>query len=218
MRHFLNKEMLAPNVMTFDVDPSIVAEFADCTQLPGNYSAVSPYDWNSDIEWISAGDEEAFGVFQSGFDRLAIAEHVAPYLDLESEVRLYAGFLVTRSRCTEPHFHVDWVRTNNEAFTLMTPVSSNAGNFGLLYKRLDGGIGDYDYKVGEAIAFGDNFSHSTKPGQSDEPVVLLCFEFGTDKMEHWPNIYRTVGKQVTHIRQPNGAFVRADGKVAKTKA
>jgi len=42
--------------------------------------------------------------------------------------------------------------------------------------------------------------------------VLLCFEYGTDKMERWPNIYQTVGKQVTHLREPNGRFVRADGK------
>jgi hypothetical protein len=73
-------------------------------------------------------------------------------------------------------------------------------------------VGDYDYKPGEAVAFGDNFEHSTKPGQSAGPVALLCFEFGTDRMNHWPNIYRTVGKQVTHIRQPDGKFVRAHGK------
>lgn len=213
MRHFLNRTMLAPNVSTFDVDPAIVADFAHPGQLPGRYSSVKPHNWNSDIEWISAADEEAFGAFQSAFDRLAIAESVAAYLDFEREVRLYAGFLVIRSRCDKPHFHVDWIHAGNEAFTVMTPVTRNAAKFGLLYQRLDGAVGDYEYKIGEAIAFGDNFSHSTKPGQSAEPVVLLCFEFGTDKMEHWSKIYRTVGKQVTHVRQPDGRFVRAAGKV-----
>jgi hypothetical protein len=32
------------------------------------------------------------------------------------------------------------------------------------------------------LIFGDGFLHATKPGQSDEPVVLLSFTFGTDKM------------------------------------
>jgi hypothetical protein len=209
MRHFLNRAMLAPNVMTFPVDAGIVAEFTKPDRLPGNYSSVRPrYEkWNSDILWISAADEEAFAVFQSAFDRLGIAERAAPFLDLDRAVRLYAGFLVVRSDCKDPHFHVDWVDANNEAFSFLTPVSGNREDFGLLYKKLDGEVGDYDYAQGEGIAFGDNFAHSTKPGRSDEPVVLLCFEYGTDKMEHWPKIYRTIGKQVTHIRQPDGKFV-----------
>jgi hypothetical protein len=91
-------------------------------------------------------------------------------------------------------------------------VSPNAREFGLLYKQLGGAIGEYDYVAGEAIAFGENFAHSTKPGHSDDPVILLCFEYGTDKMKHWPNIYRTVGRQVTHLRQPDGRFVRGEGK------
>jgi hypothetical protein len=211
MKHFLNPEMLAPNVMTFSVDPAIVAEFTDPTRLPGSYSTISPPKWDSDIRWVSAADEQAFAVFQSAFDRLAIGGHAAPYLDLDRQVRLYAGFLVVRSRCTQPYFHIDWA-AKNEAFTCMTPVTANSRDFGLLYKQVTGPVGEYEYKRGEAIAFGDNFSHSTKPGQSDEPVVLLCFEFGTDKMEHWPSIYQTVGGQVTHLRQPDGKFVETKGR------
>jgi hypothetical protein len=212
VKHFLNREMLALNVTTFEVDSEIVAEFANHAELPGGYSTVKPGGWNSDIEWISASDEQSFAVFQSAFDGLEIGPKLAPYLDLELEPRLYAGFLVVRRECREPHFHVDWTGANNEAFTLMTPVTPARDDFGLLYERLDGSIGDYGYKRGQAIAFGDNFRHSSKPVSSDDPLVLLCFEFGTDKMEHWPNIYRTVGKQVTHIRQPDGQFVRAQGK------
>ena len=210
VKHFLNRDMLAPNVCTFDVDQAIVEKFLNPGQLPGAYSTVRPKGWHSDIEWISAADENTFEIFQSAFDALGIAAHAAPYLDLQKQVRLYAGFLVVRSHCSEADFHVDWVRTNNEAFTCMMPVSSCASEFGLSYRQLTGDIAEYRYKIGEAIAFGENFEHSTRPGQSGEPVVLLCFVYGTDKMAHWPNIYRTVGKQVTHLRQPDGKFVRAE--------
>ncbi|HET8534780.1 MAG TPA: hypothetical protein VFL74_04455 [Sphingomicrobium sp.] len=209
MRHFINKDMAALNVSTIPVDTRIVDEFDNYEGLPGKRSIVSP-PWKSDLRWVSAADEEAFDAFQSAFDRLGIAGHFLPYLDVEREVRLYAGFLVVRSQCGEAHFHLDWIDANNEAFTLLTPVSSNAADFGLLYEKLGGGIGEYDYRRGEAIVFGDKFVHSTKPGSSSEPVVLLCFEFGTDKMEHWPKIYPTVGYQLTHICQPDGRFVATE--------
>lgn len=211
MKHFLNRDMLAPNVSTFAVDSQIVQRFGDPESLGGTCSTIRPREWNSDIEWISAADEDTFETFRSAFDSLGIGARAAPYLDLHKEVALYAGFLVVRSRCSEPHFHVDWVNTNNEAFTCMMPASTNGAESGLLYKQLTGATAEYTYKAGEAIAFGDNFTHSTKPGQTDQPVVLLCFEYGTDKMEHWPAIYQTIGKQVTHLRQPDGRFVRAEG-------
>jgi len=36
--------------------------------------------------------------------------------------------------------------------------------------------------------------------------VLLCFNFGTDKMEHWPSIERTAARQGLLICRPDGAF------------
>lgn len=217
MKHFLNKDFLAPNVMTFAVDREIVGEFEGLATDSAHFSHLRPpSNWNTDIEWVSAADEETFELFQSAFDRLGIADHARPYLDIEREVRLYAGFLVIRSRCDATHFHVDWLKTNNEAFTVMTPVGDAPEDFGLLYRKLDGTTGDYPYKQGEAIGFGENFDHSTKPGRSNQPVVLLCFEFGTDRMEHWPMIKRTIGTQTTHLRRPDGSFTRASGRVAET--
>ena len=63
--------------------------------------------------------------------------------------------------------------------------------------------------------FGDNFAHSTKPGRSDEPVVLLCFQFGTDKMEHWPEINAQLNTQATLLRLPDGTLARTGGKASK---
>lgn len=201
--------MLAPNVMTVGVDHQVVAEFAD----PGiakrtGFATVRPNrgKWNSDIAWVSATTLDSHSIFRSAFDRLGLAEHARPYLDLDSAVQLYAGFLVIRSACDASYFHVDWAKTNNEAFTAMTPVSDNMAGFGLLYENLLGEVGNYEYQRGEAILFGDRFSHSTKPGRSDEPVVLLCFEFGTDKMEHWDKIYRTIGTQALMLCRPDGQF------------
>jgi len=210
MRHFLNKDMLAANVMTVPVDAVVVSEFASSEYRDRrDLACVSP-DWKSDIEWIAPSEPDSHRRFEGAFDRMGIAGHVRPYLDIEREVRLYAGFLVVRSECSEPAFHVDWVNTNNEAFTLLTPVSPVPAGFGLLYKKLTGEIAEYEYKTGEAIIFGDNFSHSTKPGRSDEPVVLLCFEFGTDKMEHWDKIYETIGRQAGMLRQPDGEFAHTE--------
>jgi len=37
-------------------------------------------------------------------------------------------------------------------------------------------------------------------------VVLLCFTFGTDKMEHWEKIRATAGYRSRMVRRPDGAF------------
>ncbi len=216
MKHFINPDLLAPNVMTVAVDPAVVGEFEAMGRGPlddAHFATMRP-PWNSDVRWISAVTENAFKTFQSAFDRLGIGAHAEPWLDLDRAVRLYTGFLVVRSACSKPDFHLDWDRTNNEAFTLMTPVTANAAGFGLLYKTMQGEVGVYDYKPGEAIIFGDHFVHSTKPGESAEPVVLLCFCFGTDKMEHWDKICVTGGYQSRMIRRPDGAFVPAMGALA----
>src|SRR4051794_27925841 len=144
MKHFLNHEMLAPNVLTVAVDRAVVNQFADLARTAESdpdYCIFRP-PWGSDIRWISAQSSSAFDLFQSAFDRLDVARYVAEFLDLDGEVRLYAGFLHTRSRCTETNFHVDWGLTNNEAFTLLTPVQG-AENQTLLYKKLTGETAQY---------------------------------------------------------------------------
>jgi hypothetical protein len=213
VKHFLNHDMLAPNVFTMPVDEGVVAEFAELArtaETDAEYCTLRP-QWNSDIRWISADSPAAFDTFQSAFDRLDAAGRVRHYLDLDTEVRLYAGFLHTRSQCSKPHFHVDWSLTNNEAFTLLTPVCGVGTGQTLLYKKLTGEIAEYAYRPGEAIVFGDHFVHSTPPGSFDPPFTLLVFNFGTDKMAHWEKIKRTTGTQCRLIRRPDGQFSRAEG-------
>lgn len=217
MSYFYNADMAAPNVLTFAVDPTIAEEFAD------DFLGSVPLDvtrpaWSSDISWHSPADEEGFAIFQSAFDRLGIADHAAPYLDLEREVRMYAGFLITRSRCDRVDFHLDWKGTGNQAFNIIIPVSGDFETFGLLYRNLtvdrnsegatEMGIAEYRYKRGEAIMIGDQFYHSTKPGRSASPVRLLSFTLGTDRMEYWDRIKRTAGYQAPLMRLPDGTLVR----------
>ncbi|HEX4801724.1 MAG TPA: hypothetical protein VFU91_11165 [Sphingomicrobium sp.] len=43
--------------------------------------------------------------------------------------------------------------------------------------------------------------------------MILCFAYGTEKIGHWPKINRTVGTQVTHLRQPDGEFTPRHGRI-----
>lgn len=211
MKYFHNDVLDAPNVLEFDVDTSIVGEFASLAQeLPaGQYTVCRP-NWSSDMQWISPNTIDAYRWFQTRFQRLGIPDRLAPYLDIDRSVRMYSGFLVSRSYCSGPDWHLDWIDTNNEAFTLLTPITETPPDFGLVYQRSDGTEGTYRYTAGKAIVFGDHFTHSTRPGRSDHPVVLLCFTFGTDKMQYWPAIEPTAGSQGNLIRLPDGRFLVRD--------
>jgi hypothetical protein len=213
LKHFLNHDLLAPNVLTVPVDMNIVREFVELAETsdrgPG-FLTVVPWKDSSDLQWISADSEPAFRIFESAYQRLDVARHVREYLDLERDVRFYTGFLHTRKDCMKAHWHVDWKLTNNEAFTLLTPVSGFESGQKLLYKKLTGEVAEYAYKPGEAIIFGDHFIHSTPPGTSDRPFSLLVLYFGTDKMKHWDKLLRTTGQQCPLLQCPDGQFMRVD--------
>jgi len=192
---------------TLKVDPAIVRECLPFVRRrPSRHFSVVRPRWNSDIRWIGPRSPEAYRLFESAFERLGIPRHVGPTLDLYHAPRMYAGFLVTRRRCRKPDFHVDWRGTEGQAFTLMTAASGNSSGFGLLYRDESGATREYDYAPGEAIFFTDGFVHSTKPGSSDEPVVLLCFTFGTDRMKYWDRIRATSGSQSALMCRPDGKF------------
>lgn len=208
VRHFLDSDWLAPNVMRVAVDPAVAKSFADLADpvLPAGYHVARPA-WESDIRWISAGDEATFARFQSAFDALDVARHVAEYVAVDRAIRLYQGFVVVRSECAKEDFHLDWKDTGNQAFTLLTPIGPPpTAGFGLKFKTLTGETRSYEYREGEALIFGDHFVHSTAPGRSDPPTALLCFNFGTDRMADWPAIRNTAGHQGGRVRRPDGRF------------
>jgi hypothetical protein len=162
--------------------------------------------WNSDVRWISAAEERTFARFQAAFEALDVTGHVAPYVTVDRHIRMYQGFVVLRSECREPDFHVDWLDAGNQAFTLLTPIGEPVPGFGLSYVTVTRQTRSYDYRRGEALIFGDNFLHSTQPGRSPQPTALLSFTFGTDRMEDWPAIRKTAGRQGGIVRRPDGTF------------
>jgi hypothetical protein len=169
-----------------------------------------PWPEISDIRWVSAASPVAFDRFEDAFRRLKVADHVREYLDIEDDVRFYTGFLHTRAECKETNLHVDWTRTNNEAFTLITPICGPELQQKLVYQTMTGELAEYAYKPGEAIIFGDHFTHSSPAGVSDPPLSLLVFNFGTDKMEHWEKLLRTQGRQCPLVQRPDGKFIQVE--------
>jgi hypothetical protein len=207
MKFFIDREWLAPNVMRVPVNSAIPNSFADLggPSMPSGYHVEQP-PWSSDIQWISAADEIAFARFEAAFEALEIARHVREFVACERQIRMYQGFVVVRSECRRPDFHVDWLDAGNQAFTMLTPIGVPHAGFGLAYKTLKDEVRAYDYVEGEALIFGDHFVHSTRPGKSPHPTMLLSFTFGTDKMEDWPVIRRTAGHQGGKLRRPDGVF------------
>ena len=211
MEQFFNPALCAFNAETVALDETIVDEFLPLAAQPDRpgFTSVAP-EWGSDVRWISACEPETFKIFDSAFRRLDIAGRLANRIAVDRKIRLYCGSLVLRSKCDSPNFHCDWRKVGNQAFTLLTPVTSNADGFGLLYLDAKGEVRDYEYKRGEGIAFGDWFSHSTKPGRSEQPVALLSFEFGSDRMADWPRALGEMQARSRLLRRADGEFIRMD--------
>ncbi len=223
-KHFLNPQFKAPNIVEVDLDPAVLARCDPLIEeVRGAHTAdgavraggldlyVSrPDSWASDVAWISQDDLAGYGFFKALFDDLDIARHVADHVDHDGELVLYSGFFVTRTQCSATDFHVDWKDGGNNGFTLLAPLTDHGDQFELAYQRFDGSIGSYRYQAGKGVLFGSLFRHGTGLGRTDQPAVLLCFNFGTDRMEHWPALAVTTADQGrTHVR-PDGVFVRVD--------
>ena len=60
-----------------------------------------------------------------------------------------------------------------------------------------------------AVVFGSGFHHSTEPGCGVDGEVhgYLCFTFGTDEEEAWPEIGKTLDTQSRVVVHPNGELM-----------
>lgn len=224
---FLNPKLMAPNVFEIDIDPDVIAELAPLAEETkameetGGYTLsngvrldnVRPTHWHSDICWLGHADEAAFTWFEALYHRLGLGELVARYVPHDRKVTLYAGFFITRSRCDELDMHCDWVTEDNQAFTLMAPLTANASELGMTYNTVRGETRELRYQVGKGLVFGTKFLHSTAVGQLPERSAFLCLNFGTDRMEKWQSIGSTTATQAKFLRQPDGIFTsRAEWK------
>ena len=227
-RQFINPHLKAPNVLEIDFPAEVTDSLAPlvedlrkvkATRGPVtighlNLDVTCPADWQSDIRWISQGDIAAFRFFEDLFHRSGVAERAAQYIEHDREIRLYSGFFVTRTRCSEALLHHDWIDARNDAFNMMTPISANCAEMGLVYRDIHGEIGQFSYRRGKALLLGDHFLHSTAPGETPEPTVLLSFVFGTDRMDRWDTLSRIASRQGRCHCRPDGTFVRQTDNVA----
>ena len=179
---------------------------------------------SSDITWISVDDQHTYDAFDGLFRRIQLERTFGSVVQHSGRLRMFSAVFVVRSRCAAPHFHVDYAdEVGAQGLTLMTPLGSfrNTSSFNLVYGTAPHGspkpVGApvrYVYREGTGIAFGAKFRHSTEPGiahEEDGVHVYLCFTFGTDQMEHWPSIAKTIGGNQSRV------IVRPDGALCLTR-
>jgi len=186
--------------------------------------------WDSNIAWVSVDDQASFNAFQSIFSRMQLPQRFATHVPHSEGLQLYSAFFVVRSWCSAHNWHTDYkppVKT--DALTFITPLRDYRENasFQLVYRahseppglsnactvpmtnvRGNDHVRRYVYKKGRAVVFGSDFVHSTEPGQGYDGEVhaYLCFTFGTDQQERWPEIARTLDTQSRVVVHPDGAM------------
>ena len=102
-------------------------------------------------------------------------------------------------------WHKDFVDGAN-GYTFITPLfdlDKSHGN--LMYKDGASNIKTYEYKMSEAVVFGDGFEHATEPYPETEALrVMLSFTFGTDKAGYWDILKETINEQSNYMILPCG--------------
>jgi hypothetical protein len=208
MNKFFNPEFESENVIKLNFPIALAREINTLlmdSKVLGRLATVSPR-WNSDIKWLSPNSLHDFKIFSKIFDALNVSKLIKDSLNLNYELILYCGFLVTRSKCNAVNYHADWHDLGLKAFTLITPLVEEGDDLGIYYKKTDSSEGIYKYKPGEAIIFGSDFIHSTMPSTSNRKIVLLSFTFGINDISFLPQISRSIGSQSNLYRLPNGDF------------
>jgi hypothetical protein len=227
---FLNPGLMAFNAFEIDIPRDLIAALQqpailvrDCEDdgalvtLPGDLRLRNkrPKKWHSDICWLSNDDEDSYANFESIFTRLGLPRMVAPLIEHDREIRLYSGCFVTRSNCWALDMHYDWVTPECQAFTLMAPLTDNCADLGMTYETVRGERRVLQYRIGKGLVFGAGFRHSTAVGQLAERSVFLSLPFGSDHMDHWPALSRTVASQSDLLREPDGRFSRHKDRIAR---
>ena len=176
--------------------------------------------WRSNIAWVSVDDRRSFAAFEALFQRARLAERFAAVVPHTASLRLYSAFYVVRSWCEAHNWHFDYgAPVGTHALTLITPIHDfdETESFQLSYKPQPPGeaasgeasppeVERYAYHKGRAMVFGSGFEHSTEPGKGrdGQTHVYLCFTFGTDRQEQWPEISKTLSTQSRIVQQPDG--------------
>ena len=167
--------------------------------IEGLYFYIRRPGWNSDIQWISCNNRKTYSYFNKLFMDSGVPRAFKSIIRCNSKIRLYQAFFVVRQKCTGLNFHTDYPDgVGSQAFTLMTPfqpLSSYNKTCHLAYKDDNGKTNMYRYEMGKAIIFGGGFEHSSQICRASAPLGFLCFAFGTDQPEYWPQIRDAINTQ-----------------------
>ena len=160
---------------------------------------------SSPLLWFSTNNDYTFNVFRRFFHSLDIVGEVKGLVDYKKTIVMYCGFFVIGKYLEKEVWHVDYYEGAN-AYTLITPLSALDPLHGnLLYKDDNENVQQYSYKMNEAIILGDGFLHTTQSyPETGNLRVLLSLTFGTDKLEYWDVLQRTVGAQSKYVVLPCG--------------
>lgn len=174
-----------------------------CQILNANYLMASYKEYP--LLWLSSNSENSYQLFHRFFMQLAIESDLKELVDYHEQIVMYCGFFVIGNRAPYHHWHVDYQPGAN-AYTLITPLFSLSEEHGHLAYKIDKEHRDiYRYRSGEAIVFGDRFSHATEIySPTNHLRILVSMTFGTDKLEYWEIIKKTVTNQSLYIIMPCG--------------
>ncbi|HHJ35662.1 MAG TPA: hypothetical protein ENJ87_07840 [Gammaproteobacteria bacterium] len=155
--------------------------------------------------WVSNNNAHTYNIFKTFMTELDIMDDIKELVDFENRIEVYCCFFVVGKKMDRETWHKDYFDGAN-GYTLITPLfelDSSHGN--LMYKDKDAGNKIYEYKMNEAIIFGDGFEHATQPYPETETLrVMLSFTFGTDKKEYWDTLKETIGEQSNYMILPCG--------------
>ncbi|MDT8283427.1 MAG: hypothetical protein RQ982_11560 [Gammaproteobacteria bacterium] len=155
--------------------------------------------------WVSNNNAHTYDIFRSFMTELEIMDDIEALVDFEDHIEVYCGFFVVGKSMNRETWHKDFVDGAN-ACTLITPLFELDKSHGqLMYKDDTSTVNIYEYKMGEAIVFGDGFEHATQPYPETEVLrVMLSFTFGTDKAEYWNVLKETIEFQSNYMILPCG--------------
>lgn len=155
--------------------------------------------------WIANNNAHTYKLFKSFMNELDIMDDIKELVDFDDHIEVYCGFFVVSKKMDRETWHKDYVDGAN-AYTLITPLfdlDTSHGN--LMYKDTSSMVKTYEYKMNEAVIFGDGFEHATEPyPETDNLRVMLSFTFGTDKAEYWNVLKETIDCQSNYMILPCG--------------
>ncbi|MBE9560170.1 MAG: hypothetical protein IMF15_05240 [Proteobacteria bacterium] len=155
--------------------------------------------------WVSNNNAHTYNIFRSFMSDLDIMDDIKELVDFEDHIEVYCGFFVVGKKMDRETWHKDFCDGAN-GYTLITPLYELEKSHGnLMYKDGLSSVKIHEYKMNEAVVFGDGFEHATQPyAETDKLRVMLSFTFGTDKFEYWDTLKETISAQSNFMILPCG--------------